>query len=100
MITVCPNCGKVIKTLPPFDNTERIYIRCEEGCKEEGKMGAILGKTTGEAIFAMKVHQIAKKHNCIATLDFNTQTIQMDGELEDTILALDEIKEHFGGEDV
>jgi len=32
MVTVCRNCGKVLGTVPPYDNTERIYIRCQEGC--------------------------------------------------------------------
>ena len=63
-------------------------------------MGAIFGKTTGEAIFAMKVHQIAKKYGCIATLNFNTLTIHMDGDLKKAVLALAEIKECFGGTDV
>lgn len=37
MITVCPNCRKVKGIVPPFDNEERIYIRCEEGCDPDLK---------------------------------------------------------------
>jgi len=59
-------------------------------------MPAILGKTTGEAIFAMKVNEIAEKYGCKATLNFNTQTIYMDGDIEKAVTALDEIQEYFG----
>ena len=61
-------------------------------------MPAILGKTTGEAIFILKVNEIAKKYGVKATLDFNNKTLHMDGDIEQAVLALDEIQKYFGDE--